>query len=484
VKVSVLHISDLHRDPTQGIRNGPLLRSLVNDRDRYSAGTPAIMSPSVVVVSGDIVYGVPASHPTPNDALAAQYQEAEAFLVELTNSFLNGDRQRLVLVPGNHDVSYPETLAALLPLTSPAAPIPTSLSEAISDLFSTHSTHRWSWKDLRLYRLADQDRYNRRVELFAGLYSRFYQGTRSYSLAPEEQFDVFALPSHDLVIAAFNSCYNNDPLHRAGCIHPDAIAAAARRVEGLRYQGYIPIAVWHHNTAGGPHSDDYMDADTLQVLIDCGFSIGLHGHQHKPTFVDERFRFGTGRKITVISAGTLCGGHRSLPHGHDRSYNVIELDTTASSATVHQRRMVNDTFASPVWAAGWYAESNASMVSFDVQRPLVPHPSPNARLSEAEALIAQNDYAGARPILLVLARTDGLARRLLAECYASIPYDTDLIGCMYPPQSVSEAVLLADALWELSDKQRLGELLRLSVVADSTDPAASELRQRYEARVK
>lgn len=481
--ISILHISDLHRDPTQGIRNGPLVRSLLNDRDRYITGTPEIASPSLIVVSGDIVYGVPTSLSVPNDTLAAQYREAEEFLIELADSFLNGERQRLILVPGNHDVSLPATLAALTPLTSSTTPCPPSLNEAVADLFSPHSTHRWSWKDLQLFRLSDNDGYNRRIELFAALYSRFYEGVRSYSLLPEEQYDIFSYPYDGIVVAAFNSCYNNDPLHRAGCIHPDAIASAARKIDGLRYQGYIPIAVWHHNTAGGPHSDDYMDADTLQVLIDCGFSIGLHGHQHKPTFVDERFRFGTSRKITVISAGTLCGGFRSLPHGNNRSYNVIELNTSDFLATVYQRQMVNETSASPVWSSGFYPESNASMITFEVQKPLVPMPSINSRLSQAESLIAQSDYVGAKGILLAIVPTDGIARRLLAECYTVVPYDTDLINGLFPPQSISEAVLLADALWEMGDKDRLGELLRLGVIADSNDPAATELRQRYQARV-
>ncbi len=479
--ISILHISDLHRDPTQGISNGPLVRSLINDRDRYVAGTPSIASPSLIVVSGDIVYGVPALHPTPDDALAAQYQEAEAFLTELVDSFLNGERQRLILVPGNHDVSFPSTIAALTPLASPSTH---ALNDALADLFSTHSTHRWSWKDLKLFKLSDSDGYNRRIELFANFYSRFYEGARSYSLSPDEQYDIFSYPSNGIVVAAFSSCYNNDPLHKAGCIHPDAIASAARKIESLRFQGYISIAVWHHNTAGGPHSDDYMDADTLQILIDCGFSIGLHGHQHKPTFVDERFRFGTGRKITVISAGTLCGGSHSLPHGHNRSYNVIEIDTSSFSATVHQRQMVNETLSTPVWASGWYAESNASMIAFEVQKPLVPLTSLNSRLSQAESLIAQNDFYGARGILIDLAPTNGIARRMLAECYTVVPYDADLINCLFPPQSVSEAVLLADALWEMGDKYRLGELLLLDVVAGSEDPVATELRHRYQARVK
>ncbi len=478
-----MHISDLHRDPNRGVRNEPLLRSLVNDRNRYTNGTIPISTPSLIVVSGDIVYGVQAQQEAPDEALAAQYQEAETFLVELADTFLEGDRKRLVLVPGNHDVSYPGTVTSLTSIATSSA-TSSSFTESIADLFLPHSSHRWSWKELQLFRLTDQARYNRRLEHFASLYSRFYQGLRSYSLTPEEQFDIFAYPNYGLVIAAFNSCYNNDPLHRAGCIHPDAIAAAARQIDSLQYQGHIPIAVWHHNTAGGPHSDDYMDADTLQVLIDCGFSIGLHGHQHKPTFVDERFRFDTGRKITVLSAGTLCGGHHSLPHGHDRSYNLIELNTATFSATVHQRRMSNDSFDIPVWTAGWYPGLNASTIQFDIQKPFVPHPSENARLSEAESLLVKKEYAGARDILLRLVSTDGIARRMLAECYTFLPYDDALVTSLFPPKSVGEAVLLADALWELGDKKRIADLLCLSVVADSSDPAAIELRQKYEARVK
>ncbi len=46
-----------------------------------------IASPSLIVVSGDIVYGVPATHTAPYEALVAQYQEAEEFLIELVIRF-------------------------------------------------------------------------------------------------------------------------------------------------------------------------------------------------------------------------------------------------------------------------------------------------------------------------------------------------------------------------------------------------------------
>ena len=122
-----------------------------------------------------------------------------------------------------------------------------------------------------------------------------------------------------MVLAGFNSCFNNDPLNKAGLIYPDCIAGAANTLRRRAYRNRPSLAVWHHSAHGSPVVTDYMDAETLQNLIDAGFSIGFHGHQHKPRFIDEHFRFGAGRKITVISAGTLCGGPRALPSGQSRS---------------------------------------------------------------------------------------------------------------------------------------------------------------------
>ncbi|MBI2466703.1 MAG: hypothetical protein HYV62_02610 [Candidatus Rokubacteria bacterium] len=66
MKLSVLHISDLHRDPENPIRNDVLLDSLQNDRRHYTAEeTPAVQSPGVVIVSGDIIQGISAAEPDP-----------------------------------------------------------------------------------------------------------------------------------------------------------------------------------------------------------------------------------------------------------------------------------------------------------------------------------------------------------------------------------------------------------------------------------
>jgi hypothetical protein len=199
--------------------------------------------------------------------------------------------------------------------------------------------------------------------------------------------------------------------------------------------------------------------------------------------MDEKFKFGSGRKITVLSAGTLCGGMRSLPHGSDRSYNILQLDTETLNATVHQRRMVNEDFTSPIWAAGCYAVNQQSYVELTIQPPQDPV-SAFSRLAEAETLLSKNDNEGAKRMLLPLAKTNTLARRLLLECYANTSCDADFLMLFNPPTSAGEAVLLADAFWEQGQRDRLAALVQSPFIQNSTDPAMVALRTKYTMRLR
>src|ERR1700674_3846482 len=107
MRFSILHISDLHRDLRDEVANGPLLDSLARDVERCSEQAPAILRPSACIVSGDLVYGVRPDAVGATEELERQYAQAEDFLNRLTDTFFGGDRGRVVLMPGNHDVSYP-----------------------------------------------------------------------------------------------------------------------------------------------------------------------------------------------------------------------------------------------------------------------------------------------------------------------------------------------------------------------------------------
>lgn len=52
-----------------------------------------------------------------------------------------------------------------------------------------------------------------------------------------------------------------------------------------------------------------------------------------------------------------------------------------------------------------------------------------------------------------------------------------------PPVSETEAIYLMDALWEESKRDRLRELLKLPLIADSVDLSVVEMRTKYAARL-
>src|ERR1700676_1615977 len=86
MRLSILHISDLHRDLRDEVANGPLLDSLVRDRERYGDQDPAILPPSICIVSGDLVYGVRPDDGDASEELERQYSQAEDFLIRLNSA--------------------------------------------------------------------------------------------------------------------------------------------------------------------------------------------------------------------------------------------------------------------------------------------------------------------------------------------------------------------------------------------------------------
>lgn len=56
-----------------------------------------------IVVCGDLAEG--ANGEDAEEKIVKQYQEVESFLDKLVRHFLNGDKSRIIIVPGNHDLS-------------------------------------------------------------------------------------------------------------------------------------------------------------------------------------------------------------------------------------------------------------------------------------------------------------------------------------------------------------------------------------------
>ena len=103
---SILHISDLHRSKEEPIDNNSLIAALLADHDRYMGESPQIPPVGAIVVSGDLIQGAQIGAPNWQQSMEDQYAVAEGFLSELCDRFLDGDRSRMVLIPGNHDVCW------------------------------------------------------------------------------------------------------------------------------------------------------------------------------------------------------------------------------------------------------------------------------------------------------------------------------------------------------------------------------------------
>jgi len=143
MRFSILHISDLHRDLKDELTNGPLLESLIRDMERYKDQVPSILPPSLCVVSGDLIYGVSPRHPDPGVELERQYDQAVEFLISLADAFFHGNRERVVLIPGNHDVSYPAVIASATPIDIPAnPPDKKALTKDRSQVFCAHNSEQ------------------------------------------------------------------------------------------------------------------------------------------------------------------------------------------------------------------------------------------------------------------------------------------------------------------------------------------------------
>jgi hypothetical protein len=482
MRFSVLHLSDLHRDLDDEIDTVALLDSLENDIARTAAESPPILRPSVCIVTGDLVYGVGPKTKDPDAELGRQYAQTKEFLIGLADRFFSGTRDRVVLLPGNHDVSLPTFLASIESVPIPADP--GKKAELVADFFKPKSLLRWSWRDLSFYRIVDEGLYAQRLSGFANLYSAFYEGKRSFSLDPKQQYDAFDFPDESFSVLTLSSCFNNDLMRRAGAFHPAAVTEVGRLARQPSRAGWLVAAAWHHSVGGGPFQDDYIDGSVLQHLIDAGVSVAFHGHQHFTDCVDERLRVGPARrKITIVSAGTLCAGPHHLA-GKPRSYNIVEFDAGAKLGRVHQREMANRDLGLPIWAPGRFVVTNDSYLEFAVEPPAAARPANldiQLAIERAERAVGEKRWADAVE-LLRSHRDAELARPLLAEALQGLGEARTTIDVLSPPQTSAELVIVGAALDEVGSRPEVDAFLESALVTNATDASVREIVRRLRER--
>ncbi len=481
---SILHISDLHQNLQDEIPPEWLLDRFESDFERFKDSDPAIPLPAICIVTGDIVYGV---GPTAADAaveLERQYDQAHDLLVGLCDRFFGGDREKVILLPGNHDIDYSQVIQSGSYLPIPKSP--RDKSKLVQELFAPNSALRWSWSKLQFFRIVEATTYGKRLNQFARMYERFYQGKRKYSLDPSLQYAVFDFPHLSFSLIALNSCHQNDPMNRAGAIHANALQAACRALSSPSRAGWCLGASWHHDVTGGAGHEDFLDAAFLQLLVEAGATIGFHGHRHRADCIDQKNRLGTNpRTMAVVAAGTLCAGPTNLTPGVPRGYNVVELDTQKLKGRVHAREMINQLQNLPIWGPSSFVDTNKSYVDFELSPPLNKRPAmldlQQIRECAAEQF-GQKKWQGVIEAVGEYA-DDPIARRFYVEALSELGDNALTILSLANPRSIAEAVILGSAILENGEKLQIQRFLTLELVRGSTDASLNEIRTRLKRKI-
>ncbi|MDD1963753.1 metallophosphoesterase [Pseudomonas putida] len=478
--ILLIQLADLHRDGGSFISTETLLQSLWTDHDQYQRN-PAIPRPSLVLVCGDIVYGVSGKESDPDASLKRQYQEASETLIAIADYLFDGDRTKLVIVPGNHDINMAYVRQALTEVPWPKNRQKREM--LASQLMARNSLFRLDVKTLTLYRIADPGLYERRLEHFANFFNDFYQGAHTFNLNPADQFNVHDFPELGICLIGFSSCYGNDIYNRAGAIHPDALSKASGAVRDLAKQGRLIGAVWHHNTHGGPALNDYMDQDVLQSIMAAQCSLGFHGHQHRPEYLQQKYSGGAPTTLSVISAGTLCGGASSLPMGRMRGYNLVVLDLATKKGTVHVRHMTNERLEAPTWGECFIPEFQGSSKQFDFTMPGTPDANEYVLAQKIDTLRHEGRTQAAWDILQNHLRTP-LLRRLATEVLQDLEDWPLIIQHLAPPSTSAEFILLCEAYKETEKWLELRGLIESSYAKSSVDVGVRQKIQDCESTLR
>ena len=482
---SILHISDLHRSPHDPISNDELISALVSDRDGYAYENPSIAAPSAIVVSGDIIQGVPLGTSNYESKLAHQYAVAEAFLDELVRRFLNGDRSRLVIVPGNHDVDWNTAFAALEPIDK--AHTPENLGAV---LLAENSPYRWDWKTQTLYRIADPDRYERRLTAFWTFFERFYVGVPGLlKVLPRADANLFALCDNRIGVAAFNSCHGNDCFAFHGMIRKEAVSRSHLELDDSGRVFDLRMSVWHHSIEGAPYRTDYMDVDIVRGMIGRGFRLGLYGHQHKAQAAGHQVWLANQETMAVVSAGSLCAGARELPTGVYRQYGILEIANDFRSVRHHVRAMSVANVFSPALLQEF---GGKSFVDLDWTPPrniagaIIDNNAVRTRQFVEDAELAAKTGDPKRAVALLRSLpllTGSYERDLLLNAAVQAQDWSTIIDVTDPPLTIAELIQRVDALDRLDRSAcAIDALDRFSKQLQLPESIAMELRRRVTAQ--
>ena len=321
----LLHLSDLHFGGGE-VGEGNWFGQLADDLNHEQR----INTLDGVLISGDVG----------TFSEKGEYESAAEFFKELCDHFEVKEEQ-VVLVPGNHDLSWPLSQKAYhLKYRDDLDELPPDecYIEVSEDVFQVR----------------DEGDYKQRFANFSAL----HQAVKGKPYPPdyEQQGMLHHFPRLDLLVLGLNSSWEIDKFHTArASIHPGAVGHALKQItksETLKSCRH-KFVLWHHPL--NSEEEDYLkDHGFLERLAVNGFTVALHGHIHKSeTWLFRYDRKPLGRRIEMVGAGTFGAPKRKWTDGYPLQYNLLELEGDTLTVHTRCRRKLNGAWKpDAIWTPG------------------------------------------------------------------------------------------------------------------------------------
>ncbi|WPC67075.1 metallophosphoesterase [Rhodoferax ferrireducens] len=291
-----LHISDIHFQQKKDWRDMPARRSLLTFlRQRFT--DEKLPKPDLIFCTGDIAFGE-----ATRAAMAQQYAYANDFFTELLQVCGSLSRDRLFVVPGNHDVNRTKVNQDVQMALVAKAKEPRIYEEAINQRFESAGLEHQQALD----RLAD--------------YKAFIRDRLPHQSNPETHVYAKVMDVHGVKIgvAGFNSAWS--------CAGPEDdrhIWLAAQwqfnHVQTLLEPAQLRIGLIHHPVDWLNEAE--RDVSTRRIAGD--FQFWLHGHSHNAWVTP-------GQTCTTVAAGAV-GADTQEEFG----VNLVSLDFSENRGRAH-----------------------------------------------------------------------------------------------------------------------------------------------------
>ncbi len=294
-EIRLLHLSDLHistqDEATRYIAH--LNTDLLNELQ--------VKQLDYLILSGDIS----------NKSTTEEYQAAVFFVEGLIGKF-NISREKIIITPGNHDVSYE--------LSEKGYEFVPSFSNRIKKFIG------------RCKPLINEEGYRQRFQYFN---EDFYLPVtnNNYPLDYNEQAILHVDKENKLLILTLNSAWEIDHKNEErASIHSTALAKAINAIHNGNYHDWLKISVWHHPVTG----KDPMNDEFLQQLVTNGFELVMHGHYHEAK--DGEFKYDSNRGLHIIGAGTFGASENQRVTSIPLQYNLLMWNKKENRIIVNTRK--------------------------------------------------------------------------------------------------------------------------------------------------